>query len=319
MVLMDGVAAGSASVLSRLQDGPFLAYRGEYPDLEPFSSPDGLQGRHALGWIEPAILESDSSSAMVKLLALSDPGVLYPIDPGRGEAYAAASLMARLDLSAGSTILLTIGQEVLQLNLAGSLQSSVSLPDTWLMVSEEDLRDALGQQVDAYNLLLLEQRQDASRIEGRGFTVLSLSSAADFFAGGLEEARRVVLSIVVASSIAIGALAFSLLSLEVRYRRRELDTLRAMGLDPWGFARLYGLQLAFILLTGTGLGIAMGIVVANGLVSFAPFFGLTTVIKPQVTAPGLLLPITSSLLAGFAGGVATITLTLRRLSREARA
>jgi ABC-type lipoprotein release transport system permease subunit len=315
MVLMDGLQEGSGSVVARLKDGPFLAYRGEFPGLMAFRPPEGLEGAFALGRLHAAILLAGNSAVEVRVFSLSDPRVLGMAEgPEEGQAYVPQALVERLNLEIGSPISLTTLDGESELMLTKVLKPAVSLPDTWVVVSEADLVTMFNLDPGTYDFLLLEERRDALRLQAEGFSLISLSSAADFFTRGLEEARRVVLSIVVASSMAIAALAFTLLSLEVRYRQREMETLRALGMDRWGFARLYGMQLAFILLSGSLLGLAMGIVVANGLVSFSPFFGMATVIRPQVTLNGILLPLLSSLTAGAIGGVATVFLTLRRLS-----
>ncbi|MFQ5838516.1 MAG: ABC transporter permease [Thermoplasmata archaeon] len=313
MVLMDGLEEGSSSVLARLQTGPFLAYRGSFPELEAFDPPEDLEGDFALGSLVAADLRADDLSTPVRALTVSHSEIMSIVEaPQPGEALISEALSKRLGLTRGSSLTLETALGTVEVFYVESLRAAVSLPETWVVISEEDLRDLNGGAAE-YNLLLLQQRQDATRLEARGFTILSLSSASDFFRIGLGEARRVVLSIVVASSVAIATVAFSLLSLEVRYRSREIDTLRAVGLDRRGIMKLYGLQLAFILISGSVLGLAMGIVVANGLVSFSPFFGLVTIIRPQVTVTSLLLPLLSSLAAGLVGGVTTILLTLRRL------
>ncbi len=319
MVLLDGLAEGSSSVLARIETGPFLAYRGSFPELEPLGEQVHLGGGSALGRLETATLRVENSTFHVRLFSISDLGILsLSKGPQAREAFLTPTFAGKLGIEEGQVVNLASAEKEGTLVFAGFLKPAVPLPEGWVLVSEGDLRELFPSASAAHNFALVNERKSALDLEGQGLTVLSLTSAGDFFLLGLEEARRIVFSIVVASSIAIAALAFSLLSLEVRYRRREIETLRALGMGGRDFLKLYGLQMAFILSAGTILGISMGIVVANGLVSFSPFFGLTTVIRPQVTPAGVLIPLLSSLFAGLAGGTSSILYALRRLTHEAK-
>ncbi len=316
MVLMDGLQEGSVSVLSRIETGPFFVYRGTTTNLEAFSLPTGAEGDLPLGMLEETILQVENSTLKVSVFFLSAPRVFTLEGPKSREALLSSSLATNLGIDRGTPLSLGTPGGGLEFTFSGYLPAELPLPERWILISEADLRDLFPDTAGTYNFMLTEEREDAVRIGSQGFTAMSLSSAGDFFLIGLDEARRIVLSIVVASSIAIAALTFSLLSLEVRYRQGEMQTLRALGMDSRGFMKLYGLQMAFIVTVGSLMGLAMGIVVANGLVSFSPFFGLSTIIRPQVTAIGILLPLLSSLAAGLAGGVTTVLLTMRRFSHE---
>ncbi len=322
MVLLDGLEAGSHSVVARLEVGPYLSYRGNFPDLIPTPlAENALRGTVGPGWLRPASLTFGDLTVSVRLLSSNHPGFVEILSlplPGPGEVRTSRSLMEELGLTAGSSAVVNsdLGSE--RLNVQELPRAAIGLAERWVMVADTDLRRIASVDPAEYDFLLVTDREDALDLASEGYTVQSLSSAADFFLDGLDQARKIVLSIVVASSIAVAALTFSLLSLEVRYRRKEMEALRALGMDDHGLLWMYGLQMSFILIAGSVLGISMGIVVANGLVSFSPFFGLSTVITPHITAAGLLLPLVSSLVAGAAGGATTIVLTLRRFSHDAQ-
>ncbi len=322
LVLLDGLEEGSATAVPRLEAGPFLAYQGTFPDLRPTSSPAApFQGVAGAGWLRAGRLSAGDETILVRFLAfgetqnLPDPPT-YPWAPSP-QAKASALLLEELQLTSGATIQVEGGLGSRNLAVGRAPGGGLVLPERWVLLPPDVLRAIAPVDPARFDLFLVEARADAQRLAAEGHTILSLASAVGFFQEALEDARDLVLTIVVASAVAIAALTFSLLSLEIRYRRREMATLQAIGMDRGGFLRLYGLQLGFLLGAGTALGMALGIVGADGLVAFAPFFGLPTIIRPQVTALALAMPLLSSLGAGALGGTASLLLGLRRWFHEA--
>lgn len=315
MALLDGLEAGSRSVLGRLDTGPFLAYRGAFPHFEPFALDGGVQGSYRPGWLRPAHLVTNTSSVPVRLLAFAGTGDLsFGRVPNPGEMLLGAPLSQELGLAPDDGLTLRTDGGVVEVVVAGPWEADLDLPSTWVLTSEADLRRLAPWEEGRYDLVFAAQREDAVRLAGDGYTVQALVSVTDFFDAALQEARQIVGGLIGVSAVAIAAVAYSLLSLEIRYRQGEIRTLRAIGLGGRGLGRLYGLQLAFIVAGGTALGMAAGLVAAHGLVSFAPLFGLPTVIRPHVSLWGLLLPLTASLGAGMAGGGTGLWLHLRRLN-----
>lgn len=313
LVLLDGLAAGTGSVLDRLPTGPHLAHRGSFPDLAPAPLPEGLQGAVAAGWLRPGSVASAEAEAQARLLALTDPSLLgLPALPAPGEAFLARPLAEALNVPVGQPVTVAGPDGEATLVLARHLTGGVTLPSGWVLLAPEELWALTGADPAAYDLLLLADRRDATRLATEGYDVLSLASAPDFFHAALAEARGLLLGVVGASALAVAVTAYSLLALEVRYRHDEIRTLRALGLDGGGLLRLYGLQVLFVVGSGAVLGLATGIVAAHGLVSFAPFFGLPTVIRPHLTAWGVLLPLLSALGAGAAGGFLSLAVHLGR-------
>lgn len=319
MALLDGLEAGTESVLNRLDAGPYLAYRGTFPDLEPFGMQSGIQGPYRAGWLRPAELVFDASTVPVRLLAFSETGDLsFGPSPREGESLFSSPAAQSFGRASDGVLVLRTEEAVLELTVGGSWAAGFRLPDTWILVSEADLRLLASLDDRRYDLLFLAQRADAAGMASEGYAIQSVVSAPDFFAAALQEARGIVGGLVAVSAAVIAVVAYSLLALEIRYRRDEIRTLRALGLDGRGLRRLYGLQLAFIVAGGTAMGIAGGVVAANGLVSFAPFFGLPTTIQPHLSFWGLLLPLAAALVAGLAGGGASLLWHLRRWERAPR-
>ncbi len=314
-VLLDGLEAGSQSVLGRLDTGPYLAYQGVFPNLEPFTMDEELQGAHSAGWLRTADLMTDASPVAVRVLGLADGGALGGPTPAPGTTFVSPFLS---QLSSSDAIVLRTPIGAVEVSVAAPAGPNLVLPETWIVLSETDLRQIATWEEGHYDLIFVAQREDAVHLAEGGYTVLALASVADFFGAALQEARRLVGSLVAVSAIAIGVVAFSLVSLELRYRRSEIHTLRALGLDGRGLGRLYGLQLAFIVAGGAVLGMAGGIAVANGIVSFAPLLGLPTVISPHLSLAGLLIPHAASLGAGLAGGGVGLFRQIRRWDHAPR-
>lgn len=314
-VLLDGLEAGSGSVLARIETGPFLAAQGTFPVWEAAPLPVEVEGAYAGGWLRPALLEAGDAVRTVRLLSVTEVALLgLDAGPTSGEVHVSPALLADLSLAVDSNVTVSVGNEVRDLRLTRLLRPGVALPDTWLLVAPDPPEAA---SLPHYDFLLVAERGDALRLAEAGYGIQPLASTADFFLVGLQEARRLLLGVVVAGGVATAAASYSLLALEIRYRRREMRTLRAVGLNGAGLVRLYGLQVAFVAGTGALLGIAAGIVAAHGLVSFAPFFGLPTLIRPHLTPWGLLLPLLSGLAAGLAGGFLSLAIHLRGDAHDA--
>ncbi|MFQ5919548.1 MAG: FtsX-like permease family protein [Thermoplasmata archaeon] len=313
LVLLDGLEAGSRSVLDRLEAGPYLTYRGVFPRVDPIVRESSLEGPYRAGWLRPAAIVTNSTSVPVRVLALAD-GTLGGPAPAPGTARGSPRLLQEV----GTSLVLRTAQDEIQVNLASSTETTLPFPDSWIVIAETDLRRLATWDEGTFDLLFVEPRGDALLLQGAGYTVLALASAPDFFGATLREARGLVGSLVVVSAVAIAAIAYSLIALEMRYRRRETRTLLALGVDGRGLGRLYGLQLAFIVVGGTLLGMAGGIVAAYALVSFAPLFGLPTVIAPHLSIAGFAVPLAAALAAGLAGGGLSLFQNLRRWNRAPR-
>lgn len=315
LVLLDGLEVGSESVLERLDTGPFLAYRGVFPQLEPFDIDGTLRGLSRAGWLRSAELVTETAPVGIRVLALAD-GSLGGSGPSPGTTFGSLALPPGSGVT--DTLVLRTELGTVEITVEDSEGMGVGLPDTWLLISEVDLRRLATWEEDTFDLLFVELREDARGLAGAGFSVLSLTSAPDFFGAVLQEARRLVGGLVGVSAVAIAAVAYSLISLDIRYRRPETRTLLAVGMDGRGLGRLYGFQLAFTVVGGTLLGVAGGIAAANALVSFAPLFGLPTVISPHLSLTGLMLPLATSLGAGLMGGGLSLLQNLRRWNRAPR-
>lgn len=316
MVLLDGLETGSGSVLELLETGPFLAYKGSFPSGQRFSPPTGLTGGHSVGAVDSATLMVGNTTLAVRTFAVKDAQEVSMTSPDDGGVFLSQALADSLGILPWANITLATAYSEMGFTFRDVVGGKAALPEEWVMVSEAGHGTLHPIALDFYNFVLLLERSDASLLEERGFTVLSTASAGAFFTGGLSEARGVVLSVVIVSSIAVSALSFSLISLEARYRRREMDTFQALGMGWWDMLGSYGLQVFFVVSTGTVLGTALGIVASNGIVSFAPFFGLPTIIRPQITLTGILIPLLSSLAAGTLGGMVALLGTLRRFAVE---
>lgn len=315
LVLLAGLEEGSAAALGRLETGPFLAYRDTPLTLQGVSPPEGLAGPHSLGRLVEATVSGPNGSLPVKILVLDDLSLLGLETPPPDTVAMDAALRERGGISLGANIMVVAGEGTWEGSAMAVPSSDLQLPDTWILLNASGVRAAL--RGPGYSLLVGTWRADALRLEAAGYTVLFATSGGEFFVATLGEAQGIVLSIVAVSSVTIALLTFTLLTLEIHYRRREMRTLLGVGMDPRGLGTLYGLQAAYLAMAGTALGVALGVAIAHGLVSFAPLFGLPTILRPQVTTEGLLLPLAASAGAGLAGGLLALGRALRGVRRAA--
>ncbi len=105
-------------------------------------------------------------------------------------------------------------------------------------------------------------------------TRLETLGAIGFVRGGITEVQASLQLLALVIAVVIGLLVYAAMSLEVHQRTREIATLRHLGASPATVASVYEAQALLLGAAGAGLGSALGIVAAHGVVSFAPLIGL---------------------------------------------
>ncbi|MCI4371658.1 MAG: FtsX-like permease family protein, partial [Thermoplasmata archaeon] len=310
--LADGLANGIGSVADRIGSGPAVYIEGTdllgsaiRPDSLANISSDFVAMR-----VHAAELEVNGMTipAIVVALQAYHGGLgttTFPV--GRNDVSLDAGLRTRIVAESGAPVgssgnLSLFGLRLTNLPIVGPPPSRSPLfPDDWVYVRADLLaamNPVLGGSVQA---ILANASLDATTVNRLHLTRLETLGAVDFVRGSVAEVQDALRLVALLIAVVIGLLVYAAMGLEVHQRAREIATLRSLGASPAMVAGVYESQALLLALGGAILGSALGIVVTNAIVSFAPLFGLPNLV---VLTPPIGAVLLALLLALVAAGVA---------------
>lgn len=310
MALLDGLRVSVDGVADRFDEGPLLAY-ASLPLEDARVPPDvvaGLTGPHALVRTARVIVNANGTSLGTAVAASVSNGTILRASLsglGDGEVWIGEATLMAAD-GAGVVLRPRDPLDLWASNGTAALayervHPSSPLPDGWLWVTPAT-SEALDPGGAPSFLLLPEDSPDVRFLASRGLTVVPATAAVEFLRRGVDDLAGALWGLVLAAGAVVAVLTFALMALEVRYREREMRTMRQIGAPPAFLVRLVLLQSAYVATFGALLGLALGHVVANAVTSFAPLAGLATFALPQPTLAGILVPVAVALVAGVLGG-----------------
>ncbi len=298
--LVEGLRSGADSVLSRIQTGPAVYIRGA-DLLSSFIDPETLDGlgvdfdalRIHTARLEVNGLDLDVVLASIEHISDGNATAAYP--PGLDDVSLDEGLRDSIIQESGqplaSTATLTLfGLRLADLPVVDPPPSRPSiLPDDWAYVRPELLVAASPQEGGLIQGIMTKSPLDSDVVSSVGLTKLDLIGVASFVRGSVDEVENALLALAVVIAAVIALLVYFAMSLEVHQRTKEIRTLRSLGASPFLVALVYEGQALTLAAVGATVGSALGIVVAHGIVSFAPLFGLPSlvVLQPPVGALGL--------------------------------
>jgi putative ABC transport system permease protein len=144
---------------------------------------------------------------------------------------------------------------------------------------------------------------DGSTIQRLGLSRLDTLGAVGFVRAGTAEAQASFRLLAFVIGVVIALLVYAAMSLEVHQRAREIALLRSLGASPPIVAGVYEAQAILLALVGAIVGSALGIVIANAVVSFAPLFGLPNLVVLSVPTGGVGVALLVSILAAVVAGL----------------
>ncbi|HYM40548.1 MAG TPA: ABC transporter permease [Thermoplasmata archaeon] len=148
------------------------------------------------------------------------------------------------------------------------------LPDTWAWVRPDLFLSLSASEGGPAQAVITPVPLDAGMATWLGLTPLQTVGAIGFTEASIAEAQSVLLGLAGVLAVVIGLLAYNAIGLEVHLRQDEIRTLCSLGASPRTIAAVYEAKALVIALLGATVGSALGIVVAHGIVSFAPLLGL---------------------------------------------
>ena len=298
--LVEGLRSGADSVLSRIQTGPAVYIRGA-DLLSSRIDPDSLDGlgvdydalRIHAAPLEINGLRLDVIVASIEHVSDGDATTAYPL--GLDDVSIDEGLRDSIIQESGTPLVSTANLTLLGVRLADlpivdppPSRPSI-LPDDWVYVRPELLVAASPQEGGLIQGILTTSPLESDVLSSLGLTKLDLIGVASFVRGSVDEVETALLALAVVIAAVIALLVYFAMSLEVHQRTKEIRTLRSIGASPFLVALVYEGQALTLAAVGATLGSALGIVVAHGIVSFAPLFGLPSlvVLEPPIRALGL--------------------------------
>jgi len=312
--LVDGLRAGSDSVVSRIRVQPtvyiagtdLLASRIDPSSLIPLGLDVDLLRIHA------AELQINGLSLPVIVAALTHldgANLTTPYPLGAQDLSLDSGLRDAIVAQAGAPLAATgtltvLGARLTSLPIVDPPPGRDDfLPDDWTYVRPELFAAANASSGPFVQAVVAWHGLDSSLVAALGLTPFSLVGAVGFAQGSVDEVGNalIALSFVIAAVIAV--LVYFAMSLEVHQRTREIRTLRSLGASPRLVAGLYEGQALLLALVGATVGSALGIVLAHGIVSFASLLGLPNLIGLTPPTGAIALALGTAVLASALGAL----------------
>ena len=319
MSMVTGLHEGTKNAADLFEEGFFVVYDGYTLTESQIESEiiDELPGRFA----KCVITVANVSGSETRILALDDPHnilgganitLIDEVLPGEG-----------LEISNATILNITTNQLSLSINITSKYKpfTSAIFPDNWILASETTVR-TLNPALEAkYSFIVVpaDNEQAINDLEKNGFNIMQSVSIVEFFERGFYQVEGNLWAVVVSSAVVIVILVYNVMRIETQYRVPDIKIIKYLGASPKIVIYVFLSQALFICCVGAVLGLALGIIAANAIVSSSQLLGFTSVLVPQVTPYLIGLPIAMTLLAGLGGGffpAYRASKTVIRTSRE---
>lgn len=323
--LVDGLSAGVGSVTARFSTGPTTYLQGSdllTSSIDENSLP-GIATEYAVLRVHMGLLAINGISLEVPVASLTEyrAGSASAAFPnGSRDLALDTSLRQRIETDSNASLnataavtLFGLSPQILTVAPPPTSRPSL-LPDTWAWVRPEFFIALSPQEGGPVQAVITPAPLDAALAARLGLTPLQTVGAIGFTQASISEARGVLLGLGAVLAAIIALLAYNSMSLEVHLRREEIRTLRNLGASPATVAAVYQGQALTLAVLGATLGSALGIVVAHGIVAFAPLVGFPNLISLPLPFGPVGLAYGLSVGAAAIGGIVPI----RRAARLAR-
>ena len=127
-------------------------------------------------------------------------------------------------------------------------------------------------------------------------------SIVEFFELGFYQVEGNLWGVVISSAFIIVILVYNIMRIETQYRTPDIKIIKYLGASPKIILYVFLSQALFISCIGAVLGLALGIIAANAIVSSSQLLGFTSVLVPRITLYVIGLPLIMALFVGLIGG-----------------
>ena len=328
IAMVGGLDTGTAALAARVEKGPYLVVQGESlteSDI-PATVTDSIQGNYTACWLSVVEVEINSVSitATNAVTCNDTSGMIRPdftsfedSELWIGYRLLEAVEAMNVSLQKGNAVVLNLPQGNLSLIYRQSFSAGYVFSTDWVLLPE-NASSAIGPGEGRLSFLLVpdENSDDLQRLKGEGLSLIPTTGTVAFFQGGMDQLESTLYVVAVSTSAVIAVLVASLLSVEVYYRRGDIEILRQIGGSPSLITQVFALQTIYVSVFGGLLGITLGYVATSFITSFAPLLGFASFIVPQATIGSVLIPFLLALAFGLIGGLPIASIASRKLRRE---
>jgi ABC-type lipoprotein release transport system permease subunit len=313
--LVGGLHETTAGIASTFQQGPIVSYKGDNL-LESRISSSSVDSK-VLVCAKVSLVDvhvsPGSSGVVVSTYAANadDPDNILNL-PGTNLSKGSVIIGKRLgdrfseigvSLFVGSVLRLSCPTGSVQVSVEAIYVSSILMPPDWMLISREDIESLDSRAADSCSFVVLAQGDEPGRaaLESIGLKTQNSMSVINFFEKGIYQIEQALWGLIAITSVIVGLLVYSTLSIEVGMRKPDIRLLKKMGAGPGRVASLFAGRGVYFALCGAAIGVAAGCLAANILISLAAARGLTTMIIPKADLFSVAIPFVIILLAGLVG------------------
>ncbi len=250
------------------------------------------------------IVTANVSGIETRVLSLSDPYNIL----GWRDVSLENDVLPGDDFPVGNKNELTITTEYISISVNITTQyssyTSDILPNNWI-IAPMDLTRLLNPNLEnKYSFLVIpESNQEAlESLESGDLNTMQSKGIVQFFELGIYQVERNLWGIVISSALIIVLLVYNVMKIEILYRVPDIKIIKYLGGSPKIVMNVFLSQALFISIAGAVLGIALGIIGANALMSFTELLGYSSILVPQISLYILGIPTLTAIAAGLAGG-----------------
>jgi ABC-type antimicrobial peptide transport system permease subunit len=302
MSMVAGLHEGTEKVANMWGEGFLIVYNG-YTLSESkidIDTIDGLPGKYAAC----SLVIVNISSYESRVLALEDP---HNILGGENITLIDEVLPGKdIDIINLTTLDIRSRYTSISLNITTKYKpyTSALFPDDWILASHDTIRLLNPELEDNYSFIVIprENNEAIDFFNRNSYNIMQSVSVIKFFELGFYQIEANLWAIVVSSALIIIILIYNIMSIETKYRIPDIKIIKYLGSSQQLIIMVFLSQALFICGIGTIMGLALGIIAANAIVSMSQLLGFASVLVPQVTLYTITLPLLVAILAGLIGG-----------------
>ena len=312
--LVEGLHASTSQFSNAFEHGLIAVYDGDVlsQSIIENSTVDHINCEYAACTIVKANIKLGNESIETYAISIYDPFNLLDLkgaELSMNDTLIGKQLKAEMEnknatVSDGMNISLAKDDKEVILQVRGIHQNTL-FSDDWIFASKNAVVQLDPQMQNAYSFLLLSENSIdvVHQLEEEGYTTQRLVSITEFFELGIYQIENQLYFVVLTSAIIIILLVYSILNIEIECSVPDIKILKYMGASQKLVLSIFLLQTVFISLLGGVIGVALGFIASNALVSFTPLIGFHSMILPQASISSIFLPIVVAIISGLVGGL----------------
>jgi hypothetical protein len=301
--MVTGLHQGTQKVANLFEEGFVIVYDGNSLSESVIESNviDAIPGEYAVC----IIVVADVLDTETRVMSIEDPNNML----------GGKNITLQDEVLPGVGLLLGVNQTKLELitdyaslslNITKRYKpyTSAIFPDDWVLASENTTRILNSELQDSYSFIVIprDNQEALNYLEGKDLNIMTSVGIVEFFELGFYQVEADLWGVILSSAVIIVILVYNIMKIETQYRVPDIKIIKYLGASPMTVLSVFLFQAVFITALGAILGLALGIIAANAIVSLTELLGFTSILIPQVNFFVVGVPIIVALLAGFVGG-----------------